>query len=74
MKSSSINWRLVGYTVGGCWLLFASMFLLLGKQIAMFLNPLPVLVKGLAGGSENASATRYLDTIYPGSALSRIAE
>jgi hypothetical protein len=50
VKGSSINWKLVGYTVGGCWLLFASMFVLLGKQIAMFLNPLPILVKGLAGG------------------------
>jgi hypothetical protein len=50
VKGSSINWKLVGYTVGGCWLLFASMFVLLGKQTAMFLNPLPILVKGLAGG------------------------
>ena len=48
-NDSGTNWRIVGYTVGGCWLIFASMFLLLGKQIAMFLNPLPILLNALAG-------------------------
>lgn len=50
MQKVTVNWKLFAYTLGGCWLIFASMFLLLGEQIAMFLNPLPILLKGLAGG------------------------
>jgi hypothetical protein len=48
VNNSAINWKLVAYTVGGCWLIFAFM-LLLGKQLALFLNPLPLLVKGIFG-------------------------
>ena len=48
MNDSAINWKLVAYTVGGCWLIFALM-LLLGKQLFLFLNPFPILVKGIFG-------------------------
>ena len=45
-NDSTINWKLVGYTVGGCWMIFAFMFLP-GKKIGLFLNPLPIVLKGL---------------------------
>ena len=45
---SAINWKLVGYTVSGCWIIFALMFLE-GKTLGVFLNPLPILLKGLVG-------------------------
>jgi hypothetical protein len=48
VNNSSINWKLVAYTVGACWLIFAFM-LLLGDQLLMFLNPLPLLVKAIFG-------------------------
>jgi hypothetical protein len=43
-----MNWKLVGYTLAGCWMMCALTFLP-GKQIGLFLNPLPILLKGLAG-------------------------
>ena len=43
-----VNWKLVGYTVGGCWIVFALTFVQ-GKKIGMFLNPLPILLKSLVG-------------------------
>ena len=49
VNDSEINWKVVAYTVAGCWLIFAFM-LLLGEQLAEFLNPLPILVKGIFGG------------------------
>ena len=48
VNDSAINWRLVGYTLAGCWMMCAVTFLP-GKQIGLFLNPLPILLKGLAG-------------------------
>ena len=48
VNDSPINWKLVGYSLAGCWMMFALPFLL-GRQMAMFLNPLPILLKGLAG-------------------------
>lgn len=48
VNDSAINWKLVGYTVAGCWIMFALTFLP-GKQLGLFLNPLPILLKGLAG-------------------------
>ena len=47
VNDSPINWKLVGYTVAGCWMMFAVPFML-GKQMGLFLNPLPLLLKGLA--------------------------
>ena len=47
---STINWRLVGYTVAACWVI-ASGMCLMGKTFAVFLNPIPILVKGLVGGA-----------------------
>ena len=49
MNVSAINWRLVASTVGCCWLVFALMWLLLGGQLAVFLNPLPLFVKAVCG-------------------------
>ena len=48
VNDSAINWKLVGYTLAGCWVMFALTFLP-GKQLGLFLNPLPILLKGLAG-------------------------
>ena len=48
MNHSKINWKVVTYVVGGCWLIFAFM-LLLGKQLVLFLNPFPLLVKAIFG-------------------------
>ena len=48
VNDSAINWKLVGYAVASCWMMFAVTFLP-GKQIGLFLNPLPILLKGLAG-------------------------
>lgn len=48
VNDSAINWKLVGYTVGGCWIIFALMFLQ-GRQLGIFLNPLPILLKALVG-------------------------
>ena len=45
-----VNWKLVGYAVGGCWLVFAFLFLP-GKQIGLFLNPFPIVLKALIGGA-----------------------
>ena len=39
---------MVTYVVGGCWLLFAFMFLL-GKQLFLFLNPFPLVIKAIFG-------------------------
>jgi hypothetical protein len=67
MNDSQINWRLVAYTVGGCWLIFAFV-LLLGEQLALFLNPLPILVKGIFGmlvyGYEGSTSGRNLEAIF----------
>lgn len=49
VNDSSINWKLVSYSVGGCWLIFACTYLQ-GKTLTMFLNPLPILLKGMVGG------------------------
>lgn len=49
MSDSGINWRIVAYTVGGCWLIFGFMLLLLGRDFALFLNPFPLLVKAIFG-------------------------
>lgn len=48
VNDSAVNWKLVAYTVGGCWIIFAFMFVQ-GKTLGVFLNPLPILLKGLAG-------------------------
>ena len=48
VNDSAIDGKLIAYPVIGCWMIFASTFLLLGKQIGLFLNPLPILLKGLA--------------------------
>jgi len=48
VNDSAITWRPVGYTVAGCWMVFALMCLA-GKQLCLFLNPLPLLIKGIAG-------------------------
>ena len=47
-QTPGINWKLVAFTVGGCWVIFALTFLQ-GRDIGVFVNPLPILVKGLAG-------------------------
>jgi predicted cobalt transporter CbtA len=49
VNDSAINWRVVARTVGGCWLTFVLMWLLLGEQLAVFLNPVPLFVKAIAG-------------------------
>lgn len=49
LNNSTINWKVLAYTVGVCWLIFALMMLLLGKQLAMFLNPFPIVIKGVFG-------------------------
>jgi hypothetical protein len=49
MNDSAINWRVVACTVGCCWLVFALMWWLLGEQLAVFLNPLPLFVKAIFG-------------------------
>jgi hypothetical protein len=43
------NWRVIASTVGGCWLIFALMLLLLGENLAVFLNPFPLFVKAIFG-------------------------
>lgn len=47
-QTDGINWKLVAYTVGGCWVAFALTFLQ-GKKLGVFLNPLPIFIKSLAG-------------------------
>ena len=49
VNHSAINWRIVASTVGCCWLVFVLMWLLLGEQLAVFLNPLPLFVKAIFG-------------------------
>ena len=49
MNDSSINWRMVIYSVGSCWLIFGLMLVLLGRSFTLFLNPLPLLVKAIFG-------------------------
>jgi hypothetical protein len=62
-----VNWKLVAYTVGGCWLVFAFLFLP-GKQIGLFLNPFPIVLKGLIGGAiygyVGAAGGRDIETIF----------
>ena len=64
MNNSAINWKPVAYTVGVCWLIFAFM-LLLGEQLFVFLNPLPLLVKAIFGmlvfGYMGSTGGRTLD-------------
>lgn len=68
MNDSAINWKVVAYTVGGCWLIFAFMFLLLGKDLAVFLNPFPIVVKGVVGiviyGYVGSTSGRDVETIF----------
>ena len=67
MNDSAINWKPVAYTVGVCWLIFAFM-LLLGEQFFVFLNPLPIVVKGIFGmlvfGYEGSTSGRNLEAIF----------
>lgn len=49
MSDSTINWRIVAYTVGGCWLIFGVMLFLLGRDFTLFLNSFPLLVKAIFG-------------------------
>ena len=49
-QDSAINWRIVVYTIAGCWLIFGLMLVLLGEKLAVFLNPLPILIKAIFGG------------------------
>jgi hypothetical protein len=44
-----LNWRVVARAVGGCWLVVVLMLLLFGKQLTVFLNPLPLFVKAIFG-------------------------
>lgn len=48
LNESAIDGKLVSYTVGGCWMIFALMYLP-GKNICLFLNPLPLLLKAVVG-------------------------
>ena len=60
MNDSGTNWRLVAYTVGGCWLIPAAM-LLLGKQLFLFLNPFPIVVEGIIGIRDLKATQRDAD-------------
>ena len=68
MNDSAINWRVVAGTVGGCWLVFALMWSLLGEQLAVFLNPLPLFVKAIFGilvyGYVGGVGGRHIETIF----------
>lgn len=68
MNDSVINWRVVACTVGGCWLVFALMWLVLGEQLAVFLNPLPLFVKAIFGilvyGYVGGLGGRNIETIF----------
>ena len=59
---------MVTYTVGGCWLIFGFMLLLLGRDIALFLNPFPILVKGIFGmlvyGYVGSTGGRNIETVF----------
>ena len=46
---SAIDWKLVSCTVGSCWSIFFLTYLG-GMTLTLFLNPLPIVLKGLAGG------------------------
>ena len=48
VNDSGIDGKLVSFTVGGCWMIFAIMCMA-GKNICLFLNPLPLVLKGLTG-------------------------
>ena len=67
MTDSAINWRVVTYTVGGCWLIFVLMFVLLGRDIALFLNPFPIVVKAIFGvllyGYVGGTSGRNVETV-----------
>ena len=43
------NWRVVAFAVGGCWLIFALMLLLLGEHLTVFHNPFPLFIKAIFG-------------------------
>jgi hypothetical protein len=62
-----VNWKLVAYTVGGCWVIFAFLFLP-GKQFGLFLNPFPIVLKALVGGLifgyVGAAGGRDIETIF----------
>ena len=49
VDDSAIDWKLISYTVGSCWSIFFLTYLG-GMTLTLFLNPLPIVVKGLAGG------------------------
>lgn len=49
VNDSAIDWKLVCYTVASCWSIFFLTYLE-GKTLTLFLNPLPIVVKGLVGG------------------------
>jgi hypothetical protein len=49
VDDSAIDWKLVSYTVGSCWSIFFLTYLG-GMTLTLFLNPLPIVLKGLAGG------------------------
>jgi len=47
MNDSAIDWKVVAYAVGGCWLIFGVTFLL---GVPVWFSPLPILVKAVWGG------------------------
>jgi hypothetical protein len=53
MMDSRINWKQVAYAVGGCWLIFALLYLLgisLRLPLIFYLSPFPIVVKAIFGG------------------------
>lgn len=54
MADSRINWKLVAYAVGGCWLIFAVLYLLgLALRVpflALIASPFPIVAKAIFGG------------------------
>ena len=54
MRDSKINWKLIAYAVGGCWLMFAVLYplgLALRLKFLVFLaTPFPIVAKAIFGG------------------------
>jgi len=65
MNESAINWKVVAYAIGGCWLIFGVTGLL---GVAGFFSPMPVLVKAVWGiivyGYVGGTSGRNLEAIF----------
>ena len=65
MNDSAIKWKVVAYTVGGCWLIFGVTALL---GVAGLFSPMPLLVKAVWGiivyGYVGSTSGHHLEAIF----------